>query len=123
MSNPFFEHPILRDTKRMWPAFSGREIWGGGAAVSAVDSEGKSIWPQAAAILLSSPFPGQKPIWLQAVAKLEGSETPFEFPAQHAEWWEGRIARQQEIDRSIAAKAKFEHLYDKPYEASAVFEE
>ena len=34
----------------------------------------------------------------------------------HARWWEARIARQQEIDASIAAKADFEYLYDKPYE-------
>ncbi len=31
------------------------------------------------------------------------------------EWWAARIARQQEIDKSIAAKAEFEFLYDKPY--------
>ncbi|MCK6450789.1 MAG: site-specific DNA-methyltransferase [Alphaproteobacteria bacterium] len=34
----------------------------------------------------------------------------------HAEWWQGRIARQKEIDASIAAKAEYEFLYDKPYE-------
>jgi len=34
----------------------------------------------------------------------------------HAEWWEQRIARQQEIDASIAAKTEFEFLYDKPYD-------
>jgi adenine-specific DNA-methyltransferase len=34
----------------------------------------------------------------------------------HAEWWEQRIARQKKIDASIAAKADFEYLYDKPYE-------
>ena len=34
----------------------------------------------------------------------------------HAEWWEQRIARQKEIDASIAAKADFEYLYDRPYE-------
>jgi adenine-specific DNA-methyltransferase len=33
----------------------------------------------------------------------------------HAKWWDARIARQQEIDASIAAKAEFEYLYDKPY--------
>ncbi len=33
----------------------------------------------------------------------------------HAEWWKNRIARQKEIDASIAAKAEFEYLYDKPY--------
>jgi adenine-specific DNA-methyltransferase len=34
----------------------------------------------------------------------------------HADFWQARIARQKEIDASIAAKAEFEYLYDKPYE-------
>ncbi len=34
----------------------------------------------------------------------------------HRRWWERRIARQKEIDASIAAKADYEYLYDKPYE-------
>ncbi len=33
----------------------------------------------------------------------------------HTEWWKLRIARQKEIDASIAAKAEYEYLYDKPY--------
>jgi adenine-specific DNA-methyltransferase len=33
----------------------------------------------------------------------------------HTDWWKARIARQKEIDASIAAKAEFEYLYDKPY--------
>jgi adenine-specific DNA-methyltransferase len=33
----------------------------------------------------------------------------------HAKWWEARIARQREIDASIAARAEVEYLYDKPY--------
>ncbi len=33
----------------------------------------------------------------------------------HGQWWEARIARQKEIDASIAAKAEFEFLFDKPY--------
>ncbi|MGC2781126.1 MAG: DNA methyltransferase, partial [Bradyrhizobium sp.] len=40
---------------------------------------------------------------------------PAEAKAAHAQWWEARIARQQEIDASIAAKAEYEYLYDKPY--------
>ena len=38
-------------------------------------------------------------------------------PAQKAltAFWEARIARQREIDASIAAKADFEFLYDKPF--------
>ena len=34
----------------------------------------------------------------------------------HEDWWDQRIARQKEIDASIAAKADYEYLYDKPYE-------
>ena len=33
----------------------------------------------------------------------------------HSDWWQARIARQKEIDASIAARAEFEYLYDKPY--------
>ena len=32
----------------------------------------------------------------------------------HADWWQARIARQADIDKSIADKAEFEFLYDKP---------
>lgn len=44
------------------------------------------------------------PQWSEAAKKL------------HVDWWQQRIARQKEIDASIAAKAEFEYLYDKPYE-------
>ncbi len=56
--------------------------------------------------------------------KVEEWEIPREVDATwsaeakklHGQWWEARIARQKEIDASIAAKAEFEYLYDKPYE-------
>ena len=41
---------------------------------------------------------------------------PEEVRRIHADWWQQRIARQKEIDASIAAKADSEYLYDKPYE-------
>ena len=41
---------------------------------------------------------------------------PEEARNIHADWWEQRIARQKEIDASIADKADYEYLYDKPYE-------
>jgi adenine-specific DNA-methyltransferase len=34
----------------------------------------------------------------------------------HVQWWQQHMARQKEIDASIAAKAEFEYLYDKPYD-------
>jgi adenine-specific DNA-methyltransferase len=54
-------------------------------------------------------------------------QIPRELPAgspaaakePHAKWWEARIARQKEIDASIAARADVEYLYDKPYVDSA----
>ncbi|MGB3778432.1 MAG: DNA methyltransferase, partial [Tunicatimonas sp.] len=39
-----------------------------------------------------------------------------EAKATHEQWWKQRIARQKELDASIAAKAEQEFLYDKPYE-------
>ena len=38
----------------------------------------------------------------------------------HADWWRARVARQKKIDASIAAKAEFEYLYDKPYEEKKI---
>ena len=45
-----------------------------------------------------------------------GDAWPEEVRKIHADWWEQRIARQKEIDTSIADKADYEYLYDKPYE-------
>jgi adenine-specific DNA-methyltransferase len=54
--------------------------------------------------------------------KWEEWQIPRELPAAagaaraaHERWWEARIARQREIDASIAARADVEFLYDKPY--------
>ena len=44
-----------------------------------------------------------------------GKQWSEEATTLHAAWWAERIARQQEIDASIAAKADSEYLYDKPY--------
>lgn len=47
-------------------------------------------------------------------------DAPADWPASThtplSAFWQARIARQQAIDASIAAKADFEYLYDKPYE-------
>ncbi|MYJ48249.1 MAG: site-specific DNA-methyltransferase [Acidimicrobiales bacterium] len=47
-------------------------------------------------------------------------ERPEDWPADaaepHEKFWQARLERQQAIDESIAAKADFEYLYDKPYE-------
>ena len=52
----------------------------------------------------------------EAPANNEKSKWPDAAKKLHADWWKNRIARQKEIDASIAAKADNEFLYDKPYE-------
>ncbi|HXQ47223.1 MAG TPA: DNA methyltransferase [Caulobacteraceae bacterium] len=44
-----------------------------------------------------------------------GNDWPPVALAAHGAWWEGRIARQKEIDASIARRADVELLYDRPY--------
>ena len=44
-----------------------------------------------------------------------GEEWSDSATKAHTEWWELRIARQREIDNSIAQKADVEMLYDRPY--------
>jgi adenine-specific DNA-methyltransferase len=44
------------------------------------------------------------------------SKWPESAKELHSSWWEARIGRQREIDASIASKAEFEYLYDKPYD-------
>ncbi|MBS1177394.1 MAG: methylase domain protein [Proteobacteria bacterium] len=44
------------------------------------------------------------------------SESRMRFADVLRFWWRGRLLRQREIDASIAAKAEFEFLYDRPYE-------
>jgi adenine-specific DNA-methyltransferase len=49
------------------------------------------------------------------VPRESASGWPAQIKEIHLRWWQARIARQKEIDASIAAKAEFEYLYDKPY--------
>jgi len=84
------------------------------------NSEIDVIWDQWQAKL--------EPLRQQLNAALQRSWQEWEIPREaeaqwpdaatklHADWWQARIARQQEIDKSIAAKAEFEFLYDKPFE-------
>ena len=58
-----------------------------------------------------------KTSWEEWEIPREGEESWLEqAQSLHKEWWELRIARQKEIDASIAAQAEYEYLYDKPHE-------
>ena len=47
--------------------------------------------------------------------QLRSIAPPTTIDGLHSAWWRARIARQREIDASIAARAEVEYLYDKPY--------
>jgi len=62
------------------------------------------------------PLPPRGGGWQEWEIPREADEKwPEEAKRLHAGWWRERIARQKEIDASIAAKADTEFLYDKPY--------
>ncbi|HEX2863715.1 MAG TPA: site-specific DNA-methyltransferase [Deinococcales bacterium] len=50
------------------------------------------------------------------VPREPSAQWPEAVRALHRQWWEARLARQREIDASIASRAEFEFLYDRPFE-------
>jgi len=90
------------------------------SAVIANDAEIDVIWDKWQSVL--------EPLREKLNAALKKQWQEWEIPREadktwpepakklHADWWQARIARQTEIDKSIAAKAEYEYLYDKPYE-------
>ena len=99
-----------------------------------VPRESGDPWPQSAtAVWLIAQDPGNTEADRAAALEVLNTElgryyTLDDLPDQprdpwapeatdlHRQWWELRIARQREIDASIAALAEYEYLYDKPYE-------
>ena len=98
-----------------------------------IPREAGEPWPEAAAAawndVRSAPTDDEKAAALHTLNRaLHRSYTLDGLPAQprdpweagptdlHRRWWEARIARQRETDASIAAKADFEYLYDRPCE-------
>ena len=71
-----------------------------------------------------APLLNQLSVVMDQTKTLEEWEVPREIPEEwteaarplHEVFWKARVARQREIDASIAAKADNEYLYDKPYE-------
>jgi len=83
------------------------------------NAEIEVIWENWQAVL--EPLREQLNAWLKRpwqeweIPREADAKWPDAAKKVHTEWWQARIARQQEIDKSIAAKAEFEYLYDKPY--------
>ena len=132
MSNPFFDHPILNSPYecplRHWEPVQGNIRHGFvyervphiTLKSIANNAEIDVIWDQWQTKLeplrekLNQALKQKWQEWeIPRVADAKWSDVDKKL---HADWWQARIARQQEIDKSIAAKAEFEFLYDKPYD-------
>jgi adenine-specific DNA-methyltransferase len=86
----------------------------------AADSEIEVIWEKFQKVL--------EPLRNKLNSELGSSWADWEIPRHadskwpqlakdlHTKWWEHRKARQKEVDASIASKAEYEFLYDRPYE-------
>lgn len=74
-------------------------------------------WQMALAPILETLNSALKKTWQEWEVPREADNSwSNDVKQQHGDWWQSRIGRQKEIDASIAAKAEFEYLFDKPYE-------
>jgi adenine-specific DNA-methyltransferase len=83
---------------------------------AALGSEGQGSSPRIAEWLQAINNSLKRKYTIQTLPERPADPWPEAAAKLHAEWWQARIVRQKEIDASIAAKAEFEYLYDKPYE-------
>ena len=103
------EWEIPRDPGEPWPA-SAADAW---KAFQEADTDGKR---RRALRIITTEL--DRAYTLDDLPDAPRDPWPADVTEVHRLWWEARIARQQEIDASIAARADVEYLYDKPYEDS-----
>ena len=101
------EWEIPRDAGDPWPA-SAADSW---EAVGQADAEAERT---AALRVINAEL--NRGYTLDDLPDAPRDPWPADVTEVHRLWWEARIARQQEIDASIGARAEVEYLYDKPYE-------
>ncbi len=113
LSKQWREWELAREPGDAWDSGTSAIFW----KLRAEQQRGeKADTAQMATLLAALNFNLQRKLTLNTLPPQPRDPWPPEVEALHAEWWQQRIARQQQIDASIAAKAEFEFLYDKPYE-------
>ena len=98
----FFREPILNSPyecpRRHW------ELDGTGQPTNRILDERRRV-----ALITPIPAPWKRRGQRQLVFDKQAQELEADAQ-QYRRWWKARIARQQEIDASIAAKADYEYL-------------
>ena len=113
------EWEIPREAGTLWPEKAQKAFHGIKAAARTEDASGGGRAMQGAAVrswLAEINAALERAYTLDTLPEQPRDPWPDEANVLHAAWWEARIARQQEIDASIANNAEVELLYDRPYE-------
>ena len=101
------EWEIPREAGELWPA-SALDAW---EAVRQAQTDAERT---TALLIINAEL--DRAYSLEDLPDARRDPWPADVTEVHRLWWEARIARQQEIDASIGARAEAEYLYDKPYE-------
>ncbi len=115
LKRKYEEWEIPRDAEDPWPTKSAM-ILGKLRTEQALGEDARQTQLSDLLRQLNTELKRKKPFTLETLPKGPADPWEAEPTKVHKQWWKARIARQQEIDASIAAKAEFEYLYDKPYE-------
>lgn len=112
-ANGFMEWEVPREPGTPWP--KAERDWHAAASAWAEDAPRKvRLDAEAGLVKLNK---ARAAAWtFETLPKRAITPWPKAAEDRLAEFWEARIARQREIDASIAARAEHEFLYDKPYE-------
>ena len=113
------EWEIPREAGTLWPEKAQKAFHGIKAAARTEDASGGGRAMQGAAVrswLAEINAALERAYTLDTLPEQPRDPWPDEANVLHAAWWEARIARQKEIDASIANNAEVELLYDRPYE-------
>lgn len=109
---PMEEWEIPRDPEDAWPDLARRLH---AKVLAEKASTGRNRDQKLAQALSALNTALKRSYTLETLPEKPADPWPAEHAAVLAQWWEKRIARQREIDASIAAKADSEFLYDRPY--------
>jgi adenine-specific DNA-methyltransferase len=112
-ASQLLEWEVPREPETPWPAASASLFWR--LHTERLRGAGANR-PQIGKLLREIETSLRRNYTLEDLPERPSDPWPELAVKAHAEFWEARIARQKAIDASIAAKAEFEYLYDRPYE-------
>jgi adenine-specific DNA-methyltransferase len=115
LKRKYEEWEVPRDAEDPWPA-KAAAILSKIRDEIALGEDARPIKLKELLADLNKELKRKQPLTLESLPERPADPWAEEPAKIHNQWWDARISRQKEIDASIASKAEFEYLYDKPYE-------